>query len=135
MTLKIKIIKRKCEKGMKSNFLIFLIMMTFFSSNNAFAQNKCIFVSVGVADTFWSSIVKGSEDVAKKFGDEIIERSVSDLEGETALIKQEKVIEWSANTLKCKGIVLAPYNFKISEKIAELKNKGFITVYVDRDDD
>jgi ribose transport system substrate-binding protein len=120
---------------MKTNFLILLMVMTLSISSNAYSQDKCIFVSVGVSDVFWSSIVRGSEAAAKKLGYEIIERSVSDLEGETALIKQEKVLEWSANTLKCKGILLAPYNFKISEKIAELKNKGFITVYVDRDDD
>jgi ribose transport system substrate-binding protein len=111
------------------------MVMTLSISGKAYSQDKCIFVSVGVSDAFWSSIVKGSEAAAKDFGYEIIERSVSDLEGDTALIKQEMVLEWNANTLKCKGILLAPYNFKISKKIAELKNKGFITVYVDRDDD
>jgi ribose transport system substrate-binding protein len=119
---------------MKKIFFVVLIFTFGFSDAYAESGEKCIFVSLGVGDDFWRSISKGSNDAAKKFGYQIIERSVAVKEGGMALKMQNAALDWSVDEYKCQGIVLAPYDFRVSNKIQSLKDLGIITVYVDRDD-
>ncbi|MDX2368366.1 MAG: substrate-binding domain-containing protein [Colwellia sp.] len=119
---------------MRKIFFITLIFTFWFSGAYAESREKCIFLSLGVGDDFWQSISKGSNDAAEKFGYQIIERSVAVKEGDAALKVQNSVLDWSVDEYKCQGIVLAPYDFRVSNKIQALKDLGIITVYVDRDD-
>jgi|GEM_PF-889900 len=124
---------------MKFNVVHWVAVISLLSSLPCVAETvntktPCIFVSVGTNDAFWASIIRGSEDAAQQLGYQMFQRSAAGLEGEDLLLKQEAILTWSDDSLHCKGVLLAPMDFRISKKVEALKAKGVFTVYVDRDD-
>ncbi|OUR94055.1 hypothetical protein A9Q84_18250 [Halobacteriovorax marinus] len=98
------------------------------------SAEDCIFVSVGKFHAFWKSVSKGAYDSATKQGLRVYERSVSKTEDGSVNKEQIKVLNWNKSKVKCRGIVLAPMDFKIKSVISQLKNENYHIMYVDRDD-
>ena len=93
------------------------------------AAKECIGIVPAGAHTFWTQVEAGALQAARETGVDIYFRGPS-REGrvETQLQLIDRVVERG-----CKALIIAPSGSEISTKVSELKTRGILTFYIDRD--
>ena len=113
-------------------FLLFLrvviTLFTLLSGSESFAD--CVgVVTSGGGNSFWARVEAGAQQAGKDLGLEIYFRGPID-EGD--IEAQAIIINWIEKHA-CIGLVLAPNSPQRIEQVANLKQHGIPTVYIDRD--
>ena len=93
------------------------------------AAKECIGVVPAGAHNFWTLVEAGALQAARETGVDIYFRGPS-REGrvETQLQLIDRVVERG-----CKALIIAPSGSEIIAKVSELKARGILTFYIDRD--
>jgi ribose transport system substrate-binding protein len=93
------------------------------------AAKECIGIVPAGAHTFWTQVEAGALQAARETGVDIYFRGPS-REGrvETQLQLIDRVVERG-----CKALIIAPSGSEIGAKVSELKARGILTFYIDRD--
>lgn len=107
--------------------LIVLIVCLIFSLP---LMSQCIaVVTAGGGDGFWGNVKKGAEAAATELSIKVLVRGAAD---EVDSAAQGKIIN-SMMGLGCRALVLAPNAAERNKKVKALKEKGILTVFIDRD--
>jgi ribose transport system substrate-binding protein len=93
------------------------------------AAKECIGVVPAGAHNFWTLVEAGAQQAARETGVDLYFRGPS-REGrvETQLQLIDRVVERG-----CKALIIAPSGSEIIAKVSELKARGILTFYIDRD--
>ena len=93
------------------------------------AAKECIGIVPAGAHTFWTQVEAGALQAARETGVDIYFRGPS-REGrvETQLQLIDRVVERG-----CKALIIAPSGSEIGAKVSELKARGILSFYIDRD--
>lgn len=93
------------------------------------AAKECIGVVPAGGHTFWTQVEAGALQAARETGVDIYFRGPS-REGrvETQLQLIDRVVERG-----CKALIIAPSGTEIIAKVSELKARGILSFYIDRD--
>lgn len=90
---------------------------------------ECIGVVPASAHAFWAQVEAGARQAGRETGIEIYFRGPS-REGSVAAQLQliDKIVERG-----CRALIIAPSGLEIIAKVSDLKSRGILTFYIDRD--